>query len=220
MPEPLIVAIDGPAASGKTSVGRLVAQSMGLPFVDSGLLYRAIAAAAAHEGIPNDNAEGLGELAARAEIQIDGDQVIVNGIDFSKAIRHPDINKNLAAVSATKPVRVQINPKLREMAAHGVVMAGRDIGPVVFPKTPFKFYITATLAERMRRRGLDFESRGQHVTDEFLRHEIAERDKIDTAPDPEAEIISTDSMNQAQVATYILDAIAGIDHPSLAPVSL
>jgi len=214
----MIVAIDGPAASGKTTVGRMVAGRLGLPFIDSGLLYRAIAAAAAHEGIANDDASALGALAASADIQIDGDQVVVNGIDFSDAIRHPDINKNLAAVSATQPVRVQINPKLRSMAGQGVVMAGRDIGPVVFPLTPYKFYVTASLVERMRRRGKDFAARGVAVTDGFLLNEIAGRDKIDTAPDPAAEIVSTDSMDQAQVAEHILAAIAvigaaGIDLP-------
>jgi CMP/dCMP kinase len=211
----MVVAIDGPAASGKTSVGRLVAAQLGLPFVDSGLLYRAIAVFATHEGVANEDSEGLGALAQRAQIYIDGDFVSVDGIDFSASIQHPDINRNLAAISATPQVRAQINPKLRAMAGSGVVMAGRDIGPVVFPETPFKFYITASLEERMRRRSADFASRGQVLTPEALRAEIAGRDRIDTGPDVAAEIISTDSFTQAQVAAHILTAIAAINAPGL-----
>jgi cytidylate kinase len=213
----MIIAIDGPAASGKTSVGRLVASQLGLPFVDSGLLYRAIAAYATHEGIADNDTVGFGDAAARAQIYIDGDFVSVDAIDFSAAIHDSAINRNLAAVSATPRVREQINPKLRAMAGNGVVMAGRDIGPVVFPETPYKFYITASLEVRMRRRGADFASRGQTLSAEALRREIGERDKIDTAADPEAEVISTDHSTQAQVAQHILASIASINRnaPSL-----
>lgn len=204
----MVIAIDGPAASGKTSVGRLVASTLGLPFVDSGLLYRAIAVYATHLGVADDDLAGFGNAAKQADIYIDGNFVSVDGIDFSSAIHDPSINRNLAAVSATPKVREQINPKLRAMVGNGVVMAGRDIGPVVFPETPFKFYVTASLQERMRRRGADFAAQGKLLDAEALRHEIEFRDRIDCAPDPQAEFISTDDMTLKQVVSHVLEAIA------------
>ena len=143
----MIVTIDGGVASGKSAVGRRVAEKLGLPFIDSGLMYRAITRLAAERGIDAKDAAAVTRLAENTQIQIDGEHVSANGQDLTEGIYDTDYADALPIVSATPGVRTALVAQQRAMGQGGVVMAGRDIGTVVFPQADHKFFLTASLDE-------------------------------------------------------------------------
>jgi cytidylate kinase len=210
----LIVAIDGGVASGKSAVGRRVAERLGLPFVDSGLMYRAIAALAAERGIEQQDAPALARLAGEVKLRIHGRQVWADGQELSQSVYDPELNPMLARVSKVAGVRVALVAQQRALARGGVVMAGRDIGTVVFPDADHKFFLTAGLDERVRRRAAQFEARGEPVDAGAMRKEVAERDRQDSQrtvaplrPAEDAIIIDTDDLDLEQTVEKVLSFI-------------
>ncbi len=159
----MIVAIDGGVASGKSAVGRRVADAIGLPFVDSGLMYRAITRLAAERGVDPHDAEALTKLARSTRIKIDGERVWADGTELTAGIYDTDFADALPLVSATPGVRVALVEQQRALGEHGVVMAGRDIGTVVFPNADHKFFLIASPEEKIRRRAAQYERRGEQV---------------------------------------------------------
>lgn len=207
----MIVAIDGGVASGKSAVGRRVAEALSLPFVDSGLMYRAITRIAAERGIDPHDSAAITRLAETAELRIDGERVWADGVDLTDHIYDADYADALPVVSATPGVRIALVDRQRKMGDAGVVMAGRDIGTVVFPDADHKFFLTASLDEKVRRRAAQYERRGERVDAEGMRKEVADRDRVDTQravaplkPAADAMVIDTDNLDVDQVVGIIL----------------
>jgi len=210
----VIVAIDGGVASGKSAVGRRVAEKLGLPFVDSGLMYRAIARLATQRGIDPRDADAVTRLAQDHRVRIDGERVWADGTELTKGIYDSDYADALPIVSAIPEVRTALVAQQREMAEPGVVMAGRDIGTVVFPDADHKFFLVASLDEKVRRRAAQYERRGEHVDEETMRREVEHRDRVDSErpvaplmPADDAIIIDTDNLDLDQVVDRILGQV-------------
>ena len=207
----MIIAIDGGVASGKSAVGRRVADRLGLPFVDSGLMYRAITKVAAERGIDPTDAEALTRLARTVQLKVDGEHILADGVDLSEGIYDADQADALPRVSAIPGVREALVAQQRRMGQGGVVMAGRDIGTVVFPDADHKLFLTASLDEKVRRRAAQYERRGENVDEAAMRREVEERDRVDTQravaplrPAPDAVVIETDKLDVDQVVDVIL----------------
>lgn len=214
----MTVAIDGGVASGKSAVGKRVAEALGLPFVDSGLMYRAIARLAAGRGTDPHDSEAISHLANSADVRIDGERVWADGVELTDRIYDADYSEALPLVAAIPGVREALVEQQRRMGDRGVVMAGRDIGTVVFPDADYKFFLVASLGEKIRRRAAQFERRGERVDEEAMRKEVEERDRADThravaplRPAPDAVVIDTDRLDVDQVVEVILKYIA--EHP-------
>jgi len=210
----LIIAIDGGVASGKSAVGRRVAEALGLPFVDSGLMYRAITKLAAERGIDPDDADVVTALARSVELKVDGERVWADSIELTDGIFDADHMDALPRISAIPGVREALVAQQRRLGQGGVVMAGRDIGTVVFPDADHKFFLTASLEEKVRRRAAQYEKRGEHVDAEAMRREVEARDRVDTEraiaplrPAPDAIVIDTDQLDVDQVVDVILRLI-------------
>ncbi|HEV2416072.1 MAG TPA: (d)CMP kinase [Candidatus Dormibacteraeota bacterium] len=207
----MIVTIDGGVASGKSGVGRRVAERLGLPFIDSGLMYRAITRLALERGIDPHDGGAMTRLAENTKLRIDGERVWADNGELTQVIYDTDYADALPVVSAIAGVRRVLVEQQRDMARSGVVMAGRDIGTVVFPQADHKFFLVASLDEKVRRRAAQYQRRGESVDEEAMRKEVELRDRTDSErpvaplrPAPDAVIIDTDSLNQEQVVDEIV----------------
>ena len=182
-----VIAIDGPAASGKSSVARELARRLGFVYVNSGGMYRAITWHALKQGIDPNNSERVTASAAAASISCElvdnHSRVLIDNIDPEPHLRDDKVNKAVSLVSAVAEVRQIITSKLRDCARdHDLVVEGRDIGSVVFPETPHKFYIDASPEVRLRRRAA-----------EGLVDEIAMRDRADSSRRASPLVIAPDA---------------------------
>jgi 3-phosphoshikimate 1-carboxyvinyltransferase len=171
-PRPLVVAIDGPAGAGKSTVSKGVANRLGLDRLDTGAMYRAVAARALELGLAPDDAVAVAALAGAADIAV-GERVVIDGVDVTTVIRSPEVGRAVSVVAANPEVRRQLVARQRDWAdAHGGgVVEGRDIGSVVFPGAAVKVYLTASAEERARRRH-DEAAEG-----------VARRDRLDSTRD-------------------------------------
>ena len=213
----LIVAIDGPAGAGKSTVARRVANRLGLLFLDTGAMYRAITWKAMQQGLPLDDEEAMARLARESRIELipgeNGDRVLIDGQDVTDAIRTPEVTRNVSQVSAHAGVREVLVERQRELSKEeGVVAEGRDIGTVVFPQAPVKIFLVASPMERARRRAKDLEAKGHPVDLDELAAEIARRDAYDSnravsplKAAPDAVHVDTDPMTADQVVERILE---------------
>ncbi len=218
--DPFVIAIDGPAASGKSTVGRLVAEKLGFLLFDTGALYRAVTLAALRRGVPIEDEARITDLARTIHIELipatvaDGRSytVLVDGEDVTWAIRSEDVDAHVSAVSAHPGVREALKHQQRRIARQGnVVMAGRDIGTVVFPEAPLKVYLDASPEVRAQRRCEELQARGEEADFDEILAAVRRRDAIDstreTAPLRTAEdaiVIHTDHMNIDQVVDAIV----------------
>ena len=149
----MVIAIDGPAGAGKSTVARGVADALDLTYLDSGAMYRCVALAALSAGADLDDGEMMGKIAHRVEIGFDGDAVLLDGEDVSEAIRTPEVDLDASRVSVHPEVRDEMVRRQRGLIESGRYVAeGRDIGTVVSPDAPLKIYLTASDEERARRR--------------------------------------------------------------------
>ncbi|OPX34156.1 cytidylate kinase [candidate division KSB1 bacterium 4484_188] len=181
----LIIAIDGPAASGKSTTARLVARELGYTYIDSGAMYRAVTLKALRQNIPVDDRNAVAELAAKTDLQFGTDNlntvIFMDGEDVSEAIRTPEIDRNISPVAANAKVREILVEKQQKLGRNGgVVMDGRDIGTVVFPNADLKIYMLASVEERALRRQKELLQKGVKVDLEKVRADIRYRDKQDT----------------------------------------
>jgi cytidylate kinase len=149
----MVIAIDGPAGAGKSTVARALAERLGFTYLDSGAMYRCVALAALERGVELDDEGAVSELAGSLEIELDGDRVALDGRDVSAVIRESRVSDASSRVSVHPGVREAMVARQRELIAAGRYVAeGRDIGTVVSPDSPLKVYLTASPEERARRR--------------------------------------------------------------------
>jgi cytidylate kinase len=217
MPTPLVIAIDGPAGAGKSTVAQKVAERLGLTYVDSGATYRAMALKVLQSGIAPEDAASVAKLAVQTDIHIamDGLQfrVFVDGQDVTDKIRTPEVTLASAKVSRLPEVRAKLVAAQRSCAVgRGVVMEGRDIGTVVFPNAVLKVFLQADPVERARRRLKQDRKKGRSATLEQTAEEIALRDQLDAerkisplVAAPDAHQIDSTDLLADQVVQQILD---------------
>jgi cytidylate kinase len=149
----MVIAIDGPAGAGKSSVARGLAHELGFTYLDSGAMYRCVALVALTGGTDPDDGDRVARLAAGLQIELDGDRVLLDGVDVSSRIREPDVTEAASRVSVHPPVRDAMVERQRDAIARGRYVAeGRDIGTVVSPDSPLKVFLTASPEERAQRR--------------------------------------------------------------------
>ena len=189
MSRPFIIAIDGPSGAGKSTLGRRLARELGLLYIDTGAMYRAVALAATQAGANLSDADRVAEVARRVSIRLEGDpdspRVILDGRDVSAEIRGEGVGGAASVVSAIPEVRREMVRRQREMGAvgSGVVLDGRDIGTVVFPGADVKFFLTAAAEERARRRFDEEQAKAREQSFEETLADINERDRRDSTRD-------------------------------------
>jgi cytidylate kinase len=172
----ILIAIDGPAGAGKSTVGKAVARRLGLEYLDTGAMYRAVAFAALRRGIPVTDDAAVADLAGALELAVSEDGVVVDGVDATADIRSREVTEAVSAVAANTPVREELRARQRQWAdaRGGGVIEGRDIGTVVFPDATLKLFVTASPRVRAERRVAEL---GGDVDD--VAASIAERDRRD-----------------------------------------
>lgn len=199
-----IIAIDGPAGAGKSTVARQVARKLKYLYLDTGAMYRVIALEALRQNVDLDNDESLAALAASTDIRfqaVDDGSLLVfsNGIDVTEAIRQPEVSKRVSRVAAVPGVRTELVEQQRKIGRQkAVVLDGRDIGTVVFPQAEVKIYLTASVEERARRRWLELTQKGIPAVLADIAADIAARDQADMTR-------ATSPLRQADDA-YLLDS--------------
>ena len=216
----MIIAIDGPAGSGKTTVGRMVADALGFALVDTGLFYRAVTVEARRRGIAADDVGGLTRMLADLRIEIKtsptadqaGGLLTIDGREVSREAHDPAIAAELSRISGIPDVRALLIEPQRRSAPGDAVVLGRDIGTVIFPDADVKFFFTAPAAERVarRRRELD-QARGSATPDALLEQEVEARDRADQErevaplrPASDAIIVATESKSVRQVFDEVM----------------
>lgn len=204
----IIVAIDGPAGAGKSTIARSVADRLGFLYIDTGAMYRAIALWALRTGTALDDMHRLEVLAVTSLLELIGPgRIVLNGEDVSDAIREPSVSEAASKVAIVAGVRRALVEKQQAMGEKtSVVMEGRDIGTVVFPEAQVKFYLDANPRIRADRRALELNERGQEFSLEDLEREIEERDRRDRAR-------AHSPLRQAEDAVYL-------DTSTLSPVEV
>ncbi len=223
--KPTIIAIDGPAASGKSTIAAGLAQKLGCLYFDTGVMYRTATWAALDRGIAISDEAAVTKLTESLQIDVkapsasDGRQydVLCDGVDVTWAIRSPEVDANVSPVSAYPGVRSALTAQQRRIGLRGnVVMVGRDIGTVVLPEAPLKIYLDASAEERARRRYLEVQARGDRSqTYADILDNVKRRDAIDssraTAPlkaAPDAVIIDSTGLSVEEVIARVEELVA------------
>lgn len=213
------IAIDGPAGAGKSSVAKVLSKRLGCIYLDTGAMYRAVTWAAMQQQIDFDDIAAMQKLLSTLQLEfqeVDGIQrLYCNGVDVTTAIRTPEISAHVSAVSMIPVVRESMTEQQRRIAqGNDVLMDGRDIGTTVLPNAQYKFFLTASLEERARRRGLELEAKGQRVDYKQLEQDIALRDQKDSEREisplqqaPDAELIDTSSLSFDEVVELLFHKI-------------
>ena len=216
---PEIVAIDGPAASGKSTIGHLLAERWGYLYFDTGVMYRAVTWFALDQGVPPEDEERVSTLAEEVKIDVqtptrdDGRDydVLVNGRDITWEIRSPEVDASVSVVAAYPGVRRALTQQQRRIGLRGdVVMVGRDIGTVVLPEADLKIYLDASVEERARRRFQQRKGRGEDVDFEDIIKVMKMRDRIDSSREvaplkvaDDAVVVNSNGLSIAEVVSRI-----------------
>ena len=213
------IALDGPAGAGKSTIAKIIAKRLGLPYLDTGAMYRAMALCALGEGVSLTDAEKVDELLNRTDIRVaylaDGQHVFVNGQDVTGRLREEEIGKGASLISKLRCVRDKLAGMQRDIAHEThAVLDGREIGTFVIPETPYKFYVTATAEERAMRRVRQLEEKGEKPDYELILKDIVARDYQDShrdyAPLKQAEdavLIDTTHMTIDEAVEAVLKAL-------------
>ena len=223
--KPSTIAIDGPAAAGKSTIAGLLAEQLGYTYLDTGVMYRAVTWVALERGLDFADEETITALAEVIKIDVtrptvdDGRQytVYANGTDVTWQIRRPEVDANVSPVSAYPGVRAALTAQQRRIGQKGaIVMVGRDIGTVVLPDADLKIYLDASVEERARRRYLEVRERGEPAEYQETLEAMRRRDKIDSEreaaplrPADDAIIVGTDGLSIEQVLAKVEELIWG-----------
>ena len=217
----LIIAIDGPAGSGKSTVAREVAKRLELSYVDTGAIYRGLALYATRKNIAENSEDELAVLAATLPLKIEttpnSQRISLGQEDVSEAIRSEKISRLASVISGFNKVRAQLlflQRRLGREAEKGAVLEGRDIGTVVFPDAELKFFLTASNEERAKRRYEELLARGEEVSLDHVLREMVERDERDSkrtvaplTPAPDAQIVDTTFLSLDAVIDFIVGVV-------------
>jgi cytidylate kinase len=212
-----VVTVDGAAGSGKTTLGKRLAAELHLPFVDTGLFYRAVMMAVVWSGADITDADALGDLAARTRIEVNTSlddatwQVRVDGRDPGVALRDPELAITLGTISQTAQVRKALLASQRESAVQGAVAAGRDCGTLVFPQAKPKFFLQAPSELRTARRSAQISSSGAGHDRSSAVQDVVDRDEIDKVSlgiAPDAHLINTGVMDIEEMVKFALNVCA------------
>ncbi len=185
MPKSFIIAIDGPAGSGKSTTAKIIAKQLGFLYIDTGAMYRAVTLLAIWENVLNNN-DAIIKLAREATIELlnenNENKVFLNGKNVTDEIRSYEVNQNVSPVSKIEEVRKALVNQQRLMAKKnkGIVMEGRDIGTVVFPDADVKIFLTAAIDQRADRRSKEYQLKGNIIPIEEIKSNLVTRDKIDS----------------------------------------
>lgn len=217
------ITLDGPAASGKSTLGERLAKSLNFIYLDTGVMYRAVTLAMLKKNIDVNDEALVTKVAQDMDLDIqpptvdDGrsNDVILDGMDVTWEIRLPDVEAHVSKVSAYKGVRVAMTKKQREIGNRGgIVMVGRDIGTVVLPDAEIKLYLDASVEERAKRRYLELINRGKDANYEFILEDLKRRDNIDSSrdiaplkPADDAIMIDSDHLNADEVYENIFNLV-------------
>ena len=217
MKERVIVTIDGPAGAGKSTIAKIAARELGLIYIDTGAMYRAVTYKTFKNGIDFSDTSGIIKLADESEMKFEGPRLFLDGEDVSGKIRSREVTNRTSIIAAIPEVRSRLRKMQRGFAkTAGVVMEGRDIGTVVFPQAKYKFYLDAGIEERARRRFLELKEKGSDIPMEKIIKDIEERDSLDLnrglcplkIPDGARVIDSTDK-TISEVAEIIIKDVRG-----------
>ncbi|WP_249871997.1 (d)CMP kinase [Oceanobacillus saliphilus] len=215
----IAIAIDGPAAAGKSTVAKIVAEKLSYIYIDTGAMYRALTLKALNENIELDNESAVFHLLLHTEIQLrqtnEGQIVLLDGTDVTKEIRFQDVTTKVSYVAKHASVRTEMVKRQQDLAINrGVVMDGRDIGTHVLPDAEVKIFLVASVEERAKRRYEENVKKGIASSMEVLRKEIEERDRIDSSREASPLIkardaieVDTTSLTITQVAELILQEV-------------
>lgn len=209
------IAIDGPAGSGKSTIAKALAKELDIDYIDTGAMYRAFGYKIREKGIDMHNPTELRELLDSTDIDFDHGKTLLDGTDVSGLIRTPEVSMLASDCSAIAEVRQKLVKLQQAMGeTKSVVMDGRDIGTVVFPKAQYKFFLTASSEERARRRFAELTAKGEKTTFEEVLEDMVKRDTQDTTRKvtplrkaDDALEVDTTSMNIEQVTDFILSRI-------------
>jgi len=214
------IAIDGPVASGKTTVGRTLAQRLGYRFLDTGGMYRAVTVVALHDRVNLDDQTTLSTLAENMRIEIinssEGDRLLVNDLDVTDKLRDRDVDQNVSQVSAVRGVRVALVRQQKDIGKRGsIVMVGRDIGTVVLPDARAKVFLDASVEVRANRRFIEIQNSSGTLTYQNILDDLIKRDQIDSQrsesplePADDALILDTRDMTIEQVVESIMNELS------------
>ena len=222
---PRRIAVDGSAASGKSTIGRRLAGRLGYAFLDTGVMYRAVTHAALERGHNLEDDAAISELAQTLPIDVSldcdgsGTRIMIDGSDVTSHLRSQPVEDAVSLVSRIAAVRDALVSRQREIAEQQpIVMAGRDIGTVVLPDADLKVYLDASIEERARRRYADFQAAGEEVSQEIVLEDIRRRDRIDSErevsplrPADDAVIIHTDGLSLDEVLARVIGLIGGAE---------
>ena len=216
----LTVAIDGPAGSGKSTVTQCVAEKLDCLYLDSGAMYRAVTLQFIRTGVSPTNIPGLIRLVQTCQIDFadNGKITLLNGEDVSDAIRTPEINSVVSDISRVPELRNEIVKQQRRIGENSAIIAeGRDVTTVVFPNADHKFYLTASVEERARRRFTELKAKGVDCTLEGIQEEICARDAKDCSREhsplrtaEDAILVNTTDMTINQVVDFVIEQIRGL----------
>lgn len=209
----MIIAIDGPAGSGKSTISKEIAKELGIVYLDTGAMYRIFTLKLLKEGVSFEDRKRIGELLNNLDINIECDKFYLDGKDVSEEIRKPDVSENVSRVSAIGEIREKMVELQREFSkSKNIILDGRDIGTVVFPEADLKIFLVADANERARRRYNELKEKEENISLETIYENILKRDRMDSdrevAPLKKAkdaiEVDTTDK-NIEEVKKEILD---------------
>jgi cytidylate kinase len=219
-PKRVIVAIDGPAGAGKSTIAKRLADRLGFTYIDTGAMYRAVALWAVRQGVDFDDSHRMEQLALASEIELAPGRIQLNREDVTAAIRTPEVTNGASRIAVIPGVRRAMVAKQREIGQKvSVVMEGRDIGTVVFPNADVKVFLDATLEERVRRRLLESHRKGDEISESVLAAQMKERDNRDStradaplAQAPDAVYLDSTHLSEDEVAEARHQR-KGVSHP-------